>query len=95
MFALNKGIVAAQKEYLSNELKCELEQFERDYNTQQDLLKNIINSDCKPGEGGSPNKQFSNCFDNYFRNQSNVPNLNPNDNFEIDEIILAPQLEGK
>ena len=119
VLGLNKGIVAAQKEFLCNELKCELEQYERDYNTQQQLLQNIINSNSKDrnknskadgaddDEETSVNKQFMNSFNNYFNNQlnghdtSNGNNNNPNepnvyngDNFDIDEIILAPQFEG-
>ena len=80
VLALNKGIIAAKKEYLCSELKCELEQFERDYNTQQDLLKNIINSsDCNQKSSCNNNsnndnnssvaKAETNCFDNYFKNQ--------------------------
>ncbi len=124
VLGLNKGIVAAQKEFLCNELKCELEQYERDYNTQQQLLQNIINnsntkaansktSNQKEDEETSLlNKQFMNSFNNYFNNQLNggvhenginssnnknnpdEPNEYNSDNFEIDEIILAPQFEG-
>ena len=138
VLGLNKGIVAAQKEFLCNELKCELEQYERDYNTQQQLLQNIINSNAKATSSKTTNKnedeetsmlnrQFMNSFNNYFNNQlnggahengnnnnNNNNNINSNssnscsnkrnnpdepneyncDNFEIDEIILAPQFEG-
>jgi len=114
VLALNKGINAAKKEYLCNELKCELDQFERDYNTQQDLLKTILNnnyngesnSGCNTNNNNNSNtnnpldqssgQHFKDCFDNYFKAQDNNTSNNNNsnfNNFEIDEIILAPQLE--
>lgn len=107
VLGLNKGITAAQKEYLCNELKCELEQYERDYNTQQQLLQNIINSNKKANSSNSNNnnndqddkdRQFMNSFNNYFNNQlngkdPNEPNVYNEDNFDIDEIILAPKFD--
>ncbi len=104
VLALNKGINAAKKEYLCNELKCELDQFERDYNTQQDLLKTILNNNYNGESNDSVknnsfdqpfNQLFKDCFDNYFKSQNNnIKNEKNNfENFEIDEIILAPQLE--
>lgn len=40
--ALNKGVIAAQKEYLSKELECELAQYENDHLVQQQLLQQMM-----------------------------------------------------
>ena len=85
------GIIAAQKEYLNNELEYELEQFERDYNIQQQLLQNMINS-----SPDHPNGSVSN--NNNIHHISTSISINNNrdvcsDNYEIDEIILAPRME--
>ena len=95
MLALSKGIVAAQKEYLNNELEYELEQFERDYNVQQQLLQNMINS-----SPSNTNGVITNNGDHHISTSISVNNTNMNanndfcnDNYEIDEIILAPRMD--
>jgi len=74
---------------LNNELEYELEQFERDYNIQQQLLQNMINS--------SPNDPKGQITTNneHISTQISVNNNRDfcNDNYEIDEIILAPRME--
>lgn len=110
--ALNKGILAAQKEYLNNELEYELDQIEKDYNTQQQLVQQIINSGQISEELAQQillnhSQSFSNnqnknqinnnmnCSMNTNQNNINLINSCCNDNFEIDEIILAPMIDGK
>lgn len=66
--ALNKGVVAAQKEYLNKELEIELSQFERDHYIQQQLLQQLMGNDAM--------------------------DCGANQDYEIDEIILAPQMQG-
>jgi hypothetical protein len=67
--ALNKGVIAAQKEYLNKELEIELSQFERDHYVQQQLLQQLMGNDSMAIENGA------------------------NQDYEIDEIILAPQMQ--
>jgi kinesin family member 21 len=42
LMALNKGVIAAQKEYLNKELECELAQYENDHLVQQQLLQQMM-----------------------------------------------------
>lgn len=69
--ALNKGIIAAQKEYFNKELEIELSQFERDHYVQQQLLQQLMSVES--------------CDNKTAAGQD----------YEIDEIILAPQIQGK
>ena len=70
--ALNKGVIAAQKEYLNKELEIELSQFERDHYVQQQLLQQLMGNDSM-----------------------GIESMGANQDYEIDEIILAPQMQGK
>lgn len=123
ILALNKGILAAQKEYLNNELECELDQIEKDYYVQQQVVQQIINSGQISNEfvqqillynqpfkfdtiqgNTNTNNTNNNANTNYDDIQPrtlNCSNINSsfmmngvNDNFEIDEIILAPMIDG-
>ena len=93
VLALNKGIVAAQKQHLNSELECELEQLERDYNVQQQLVQQIIDS-------GLITNDFARhiLFDaggtGTGANESSLFSGRDNENFEIDEILLAPCMDG-
>lgn len=110
LFALNKGILAAQKEHLNRELECELEQIEKDYYVQQQVVQQIINSgqisnevvqqlllynqpvkfDSAINDDSQPRMLLTNSNGNgSFMMMNGV-----NDNFEIDEIILAPMIDG-
>jgi hypothetical protein len=98
VLGLNKGIVAAQKEYLNNELENELEQMEKDYNVQQQLVQQIINSGLITNEFAQQILS-NNAFEDFEHGQTSFFSTghfsgNGNqDNFEIDEIILAPMME--
>lgn len=119
VLSLNKGIVAAQKEHLSGELECELEQVEKDYYLQQQVVQQIISSGQisnevvqqillynqpvrhVPGSGSGPvpasddSQQPRAIFDTPFQANASFMMMNGvNDNFEIDEIILAPMIDG-
>jgi hypothetical protein len=74
LFLKQKGIVAAQKEYLNKELELELGQFEREHQTQQQLLQQFLDGD-------------------YDYTIGDLNNTNGQD-YEIDEIILAPEIQG-
>lgn len=97
ILALNKGVVAAQKEHLNNQLESELDQIEKDYNVQQELVQQIINSGLITNEFAQQILSNS-CFSE--ENGAPIGFFNGHlnggaDNFEIDEIILAPVLGGK
>jgi hypothetical protein len=97
ILALNKGVIAAQKQYLNNVLERDLEQCEKDFFVQEELLKQIINSNSIDLAKFSPNMSSNNNENSIF-----LPNAyeqaqevgNNADNFEIDEIILAPRFDG-
>lgn len=90
---LNKGVLAAQKEYLNNELEYELNQLEKDFNVQQNLVQQIIQSGQISEELAKQilaNSESSKALPT----NNNLNLLNEcNDNFEIDEIILAPIMD--
>lgn len=110
IFGLNKGILAAQKEHLNNELDCELDQLEKDYYIQQQVITQIVNSgqisndflqqlvlynqplDQIKFNNSNPNNNNQTSFNNNINNTSFMNGVN--DNFEIDEIILAPMIDG-
>lgn len=122
MLALNKGITAAQKEYLNNELECELEQIEKDYYVQQQIVQQIINSGEISNECVQQlllyNQPITTTNTQQNSNDPTQPRMLCNngsvngsfmmngggsggysasgagDNFEIDEIILAPMIDG-
>lgn len=91
--ALSKGVLAAQKEYLNSELEYELNQLEKDFNVQQNLVQQIIQSGQISEELA---KQIlinsESCKTLPTNNNLNLLN-ECNDNFEIDEIILAPIMD--
>jgi hypothetical protein len=97
ILALNKGVVAAQKQYLNNVLERDLEQCEKDFFVQEELLKQIINSNsvdlAKLSFNMSSNNNTNSVFLPYANEQSQGE-TNSGDNFEIDEIILAPRFDG-
>lgn len=129
VLALNKGIAAAQKEHFNNELECELEQIEKDYYVQQQVVQQIINSGQISNEAVQQillyNQPITTNVTNISSSSSSHQQQNHadgvptfpddqqprelitshingsfmmmngmNDNFEIDEIILAPMIDG-
>lgn len=95
--ALNKGILASQKEYLNTELEYELDQLEKDFNVQQQLVQQIINSGQISEELAQQILLNTNqsCTNNTNAKPVNMNLINGccDDNFEIDEIILAPMID--
>ena len=80
--ALDKGVLAAQNQYLNSQLEFELEKIEKDYIMQQKLIQNMIDHSGPSHNGGLQD------FLNPMNSQTEFEN---GENFEIDEIILAPR----
>lgn len=88
--ALDKGVLAAQNQYLNNQLEYELEKIEKDYIMQQKLIQNIIEHSSTSNNNALIQELLNPSM---ITSQTDFEPITNQDNFEIDEIILAPRLD--